>query len=212
MRTKGISAELIAEKIKDVFSEKGFAFFDGGKPFNVNIIGIRNKSREVDEFDDHIMVLYRDESGVMFCDSYVATTDPGKKYLRRPINVDGAAILVPGQYRGVYHIGMHRGKYEALCQRGATVKVYRDDNRDDILDHEASEIDEGWYGINIHRAHPIREMERVNGYSAGCQVFASPTDFNEFMQTIRRSQKEFGDSFTYTLIDEADLGLDMSVA
>ena len=55
-------------------------------------------------------------------------------------------------------------------------------------------------------------MERVNGYSAGCQVFASPTDFNEFMQTIRRSQKEFGDSFTYTLIDEADLGLDMSVA
>ena len=148
----------------------------------------------------------------MFSDSYVATTDPGKKYLRRPINVDGAAILVPGQYRGVYHIGMHRGKYEALCQRGATVKVYRDDNRDDILDHEASEIDEGWYGINIHRAHPIREMERVNGYSAGCQVFASPTDFNEFMQTIRRSQKEFGDSFTYTLIDEADLGLDMSVA
>ena len=57
MRTKGISAELIAEKIKDVFSEKGFAFFDGGKPLNVNIIGIRNKSREVDEFDDHIMVL-----------------------------------------------------------------------------------------------------------------------------------------------------------
>ena len=210
MRSRGIAAEITAQKLREVFDAKGFAFFDGGLSYNLNIIGVRNRSREVNDFDDHILAIYRDDEGVMVVDAYQATTDPGKRYLTRPINIKGAAILCPGQYRGVYTIGMHRGKYEALCQLGRPVKVWRDNNKDEVLDHVADQVDEGWYGINVHRAHPMRELDKVEGYSAGCQVFASPTDFSEFMQNCRRSTKLYGSRLTYTLIDEEDLGFSLT--
>ena len=210
MRSRGIAAELVAKQIESVFRAKGYQFFDGGKPWNLNIVGVRSGVKVANQFDDHVLAVYRNEEGEMVVDAYTATTDPGKKYLQRPINVKGAAILHPGQYRSSHKIGMHRGQYEALVQQGAAVKVWRDDNRDDVLDHLPDEIHEGWYGINIHRAHPLRELERVNGYSAGCQVFASPTDFSEFMQTCRRSAKIYGNLFTYTLVDESDFGIDLA--
>ena len=207
MRTRGIAAELIAEKMREVFAQKGYAFFDGGKPYNVNVIGVRSPSDEANTFDDFILTIYRDDDLTMIVDSYLATTHPGKKYMRRPINVKGSAILVPGQYRGAYKIGKHRGQYDALCQLGGPVKVWRDDNRDEVLDHAGGdlEVDDGWHGINLHRAHPVRQLEKVNGYSAGCQVWASPTDFSEFMNICKRSAMMYGERFTYTLVDWSDL-------
>ena len=204
MRTKGIAAQIVADKIRSLFDKKGFAFFDGAKAFNLNIVGIRSPISDANDFDDRMIVVYRDDALEWVCDAFVITTDPGKKYLNRPINVAGAAILCPGQYRGVYEIAKHRGQYDALCQRGGKVKVWRDNNKDDTLDHDV-DVDDGWFGINIHRAHPLRELEKVNGYSAGCQVFSSPSQFRDFMQLAKRSEHIFGNSFTYTLIDLADL-------
>ena len=44
-------------------------------------------------------------------------------------NVKGTAILVPGQYRGAYKIGFHKGKYKALVQ-AKPVKLYIDNDKD----------------------------------------------------------------------------------
>ena len=85
------------------------------------------------------------------------------------------------------------------------MKVWRDDDRDKILDMDDSTIQEGYYGINIHRAAAVGEMELVNGYSAGCQVFKAARDFNEFMALIKLSAKKYDNKFTYTLITEEDL-------
>lgn len=202
-----MAAEIVAEKFKTIFDKKGYAFFDGGKPYNVNIIGIRSPSTEANTFDDFILTIYRDDDLTMIVDSHLATTHPGKKYMMRPVNVNGAAIMIPGQYRGCYKIAKHRGKYDALCQLGGAVKCWRDQNMDEILDHASGDldVDEGWHGLNLHRAHPVRELETVNGYSAGCQVWASPTDFAEFMNICKRSSKIYGNSFTYTLLDWSDI-------
>ena len=46
----------------------------------------------------------------------------------------------------------------------------------------------------------------TGGSSAGCQVFRSSKDFYEFMDTLDYSADMYGNSFTYTLIEESDLG------
>ena len=68
-----------------------------------------------------------------------------------PMNSKGCAILVPGQYRGSHKLRLHQGRYLALGQQ-RSVKVYRDRDKDGHYDFDESTIDEGLFGINIHRA------------------------------------------------------------
>lgn len=203
-RITGIKARVLANKYKEAMNHKGYAFFERGD-YNLNIIGLRNDSQKADVFDDCISMLYKiDDEWVV--DTYVATTEPGERILKRPINSKGTAILVPGQYRSTYKIDTHGGKrkYTALCQRSGEVKVWRDNNRDGEPDY-VGPIDEGRYGINIHRHFGSDEREYTGGVSAGCQVFQSSKDFYEFMDTCNRAADKWGNSFTYTLLDEADL-------
>ena len=202
---KGLHADLIVENLKSVLKDKKYAFFDNNKSYNVNIIGCRSNQTKANEFDDCLFLIYRDDDKDWVVHSYQITTDIGIRYLKAPINKDGAAILVPGQYRGIYSVAKHRGKYDALCQKNGKVKVWRDDDRDKILDMDDSTIQEGYYGINIHRAATTGEVEFVNGYSAGCQVFKDTRDFNEFMALIKLSAKKYDNKFTYTLIKEEDI-------
>lgn len=170
---KGLHAKMIADKVKSVMEKKGYAFFSNGI-FNVNIIGIRSKEAKSNKFDDTMLLIYKNKKKEWEVQSSVITTDPGEKYLVHPMNKKGTAILVPNQYRGVYKVDIHarhnsKFAHEALCQRGNVLKVWRDGNRDKILDHDAETIDEGWFGINIHRSK-VGEASYVGSYSAGCQV------------------------------------------
>ena len=202
---KGLHANLIVENLKSIFKKKNYAFFDNNKPYNVNIIGVRSNQTKANEFDDCLFLIYRDDDKSWTVHSYQMTTDIGIRYLKTPINEDGAAILIPGQYRGIYSVSKHRGKYDALCQKNGKVRVWRDDDRDKILDMDDSTIQEGYFGINIHRAAAVGEVEHVNGYSAGCQVFKAARDFNEFMVLIKLSAQKYNNKFTYTLITEDDI-------
>ena len=123
-----------------------------------------------------------------------------------PINPKGTAVLVPGQYRGTWQLGKHQGKYEALVQR-KPVKVYRDNSKDEVIDYNniVTLVDEGYFGINIHRSNPYDQSYEINKWSAGCQVFKKVDDFNAFMDLCRDSAKVYGPKFTYTLIEEKDL-------
>jgi hypothetical protein len=202
-RIRGFHAELIKERFKEVLEGKGYGFFDGGKPHNVNIIGVRNSIGRPNYFDDMLLVVYRETHKRWLVDSYQLTTDPGFYWMKKPMNVDGTAILCPGQYRGVYRISKHRGKYDALCQRGGHVTVWRDPNRDLQHDMDDTTKDTGSFGINIHKGG--RNSSRVEKYSAGCQVFKNDGDFKEFMVTMKASRSAFGNSFTYTLLESSDL-------
>jgi hypothetical protein len=179
----------------------GHAVFSEGD-YNLNIFGIRGPSRDSDEFDDLLGCAYQVD-GVWFTEYWPATTDPGRKLLERPINKRGAAILCPGQYRGAYVIAKHKGEYDALCQKGAKVTVYRDDNKDNILDMDESNKQTGWFGINIHKRRGSRQ--KVHASSAGCQVFEN-AKFLHFERLMRLAQQQvdngLGETFTYTLLDQ----------
>ena len=113
----------------------------------------------------------------------------------------GTAILVPGQYLNVYKIDDHKGEYPALCQRGE-VKVWRDNNKDNILDWEG-ETDTGEkFGINIHRAGQTSKI--VGDWSAGCQVIANRKDFKRMMKLAHKQNKK-KKTFTYTLLTEKEV-------
>ena len=149
------------------------------------------------------MLIYKTPNGSWTRQLYRITTDPGQSYMIKPCNSKGTAILVPGQYRGAYKIGVHRGKYKALCQN-KPVKVYRDNNKDTVYDYDPNTLDEGMFGINIHKAGTF--SKNVNTWSAGCQVLASDTEFKAFMNFCQKQiDNKHGETFTYTLLREEEL-------
>lgn len=172
-------------------------------PFELNIVGIRSADLTPNIFNDKLMVFYKGEdlTDPPIIKEYTITTDPGLYWLNHPSNIEGTAILFPGQY-DVYAIDKHRGKYDALCQRRGNVKVYRDDNKNNRYDPTKTEIGSD-FGINIHKAG--EESAAVNKWSAGCQVFQRESDFNEFMEMCQTHRAIHGNKFTYTLITEIDL-------
>jgi|TARA_R110001592_G_scaffold152029_2_gene379225 hypothetical protein len=195
------------EQIEETMASKGYKYFTGGD-YDVNIIGVRNsdtKNRVTNAFDDCITLSYKVEGEWKF-HCYKCTTDPGTHWVENIMREDGVAILKPGQYRGSHKIRLHQGKYEALGQK-KPVKVYRDDNRDNNYDLLEENVQEGLFGINIHRAtgRKGRKSTRVDRWSAGCQVIASYDDFEEFLGICKESSLIWGNSFSYTLLESKDI-------
>lgn len=200
-----LTSNLIQRGIEDVMSAKGYVYFKSGD-YNLNLIGIRSDcNRKVtNKFDDYLLVTYY-VKGELKSKIYTITTEPGRYYMQVKLgNAKGTAILVPGQYRGCWQIGKHNGKYNALVQV-KPISVYRDSNKDNLYD--LNKIDKGLFGVNIHRASQSVVSVNIDNWSAGCQVFADPKEFKEFMSLCEEQRKRYGNSFTYTLLDETDLKL-----
>lgn len=198
----------LLEKIKSadfskILVNKGYAYFNKGK-YNLNIIGVRRTGTKVtNQFDDFIVVEYIDMYGIKTREVFAATTDPGLSSITSPISSKGCAILAPGQYRSCWKLGYHKGKYEAIVQY-KPVKVYRDNNKNKVYDFDSKTIEEGIFGINIHKAGDNSTI--VNGWSAGCQVLARRKDFDKLMKLAHyQISQGHGKLFTYTLINEEDL-------
>lgn len=192
------------EKIESIVKSKGYKWFEdnANKSYDVNIVGVRNNAPSVADkvtnvFDDYITVSFKDTSGNWQFYCWNATTDPGKKGVQQFHNKKGVARLVPGQYRGVWAIDKHQGKYEALCQRLGNVTVWRDANKDLVFDEKVK--DTGMFGINIHKAG--MDSTWVENWSEGCQVFKRVKDFNEFMSICKKASKIHGNKFSYTLLE-----------
>lgn len=138
--------------------------------------------------------------------SWVVTTVPGIFHLQAPKNPKGCAVLVPGQYRGVYQMGFHQQdlKHPALVQSGGHVRAYRDNDRDRLAE-ETSVIDIGDFGINIHRSNPAGASIRVHNWSAGCQVFQRLLDHTELLGICEGFRHSCANKFSYTLLREREL-------
>lgn len=190
------------EQIETAVKAKGYKWFTNDN-YDVNIVGIRNATtgkKVTNLFDDWITISFKVDGAWQF---YIwnATTEPGKKGMLEGKAVGGVARLVPNQYRSAYQIDKHQGKYDALCQRGADVTVYRDGNDDLMFDE--TKLDTGMFGINIHKAG--QDSTWVENWSEGCQVFKRVKDFNEFMVICKKAAQIHGNHFTYTLIESGDI-------
>jgi hypothetical protein len=201
----GTAGKVSVQRILRAMARKGYRI--STEPYRLNIVGIRSASGEPDRFDDSINVFYKDKGGRWILKSFVATTDPGLYWLNNPMRVEGTAIVAPGQYPNSHAIGTHHGtssQYTALVQRGP-ITVIRDFDEDDRLDFDSGRVQTGLYGINIHRASATGTSSVVDQWSAGCQVFASSSDFAQFMQLAQQHAQLYGNTFTYTLLEEGDV-------
>lgn len=198
--------KLISYDFPKLFNDKGYVWYFKGC-YNLNIIGIRCNSTNVvtNKFDDAIVLDYYTKENKHKRSVWSITTFPGKYYMNNPCTTKGTAILVPGQYQGAYAIDLHKGKYQALCQK-LPVKVYRDNNRDNIYDLDPQTIEKGIIGLNIHRASKDFTSTKVDNWSAACQVFSNPSEFNAFMTLCKKQVASgHGNKFTYTLLDINEL-------
>ena len=195
------------QQIETTIKNKGYKWFENGN-YNLNIVGVRNgeTGNEVtNKFDDFLTLSYKVD-GEWNYHCFDATTDPGKHWVENVMNEDGVAILKENQYRGSHKIGLHQGKYEALRQQ-KPVQVYRDNDLDGNYDLLEENIQEGIFGINIHRATKWegKKSTQIDKWSAGCQVIASNDDFRLFMEICNKAKDTWSNSFTYTLINTNDL-------
>jgi len=195
------------QQIEAAVKAKGYKWFKNGD-YNLNIVGVRNgeTGNEVtNKFDDFLTLSYKVD-GEWNYHCFDATTDPGKHWVENVMNEDGVAILKENQYRGSHKIGLHQGKYEALRQQ-KPVQVYRDNDLDGNYDLLEENIQEGIFGINIHRATKWegKKSTQIDKWSAGCQVIAANDDFRLFMEICNKAKDTWSNSFTYTLINTNDL-------
>ena len=111
------------------------------KPYMLNIIGVRKDNTQKDKFDDVMYVIWKTKSNIWKGKEYKITTDPSTIYLKRENK--GTAILPQGQYIDKWTIRKHDGRYYALGQgrgSGDKICVYRDYNRDNVLDLNTKKI------------------------------------------------------------------------
>lgn len=188
--------------VKTVMTTKGYQIFTDGKP---NIVGIRNAERNNEDYFNDLCWVWWADNGKEIAHNYTITTHPGNYYLQNPIaGSNGTAILVPGQYINCWELGMHRGKQFALCQRAGEVRVYRDNNKDTILNCDPATITHGFYGIDLHNAG-LSDPEQIGPWSAGCNVWRYEQAHEELMQDLKTLSEKYGfDKFSYTLLLEEE--------
>jgi lysozyme len=203
----------VLEQVRTAMEKQGYKIFDGRdssgnkRNFDLNIFGIRTLNSTPGAFDDWLGVFWMNwDTDDWEYHIWNATTDPGQYWLTNPLNVRGTAILTEGQHRSCYQIGLHKSKYEALVQ-SKPLKVYRDNDRDEVLDRMPDTIQRGMFGINIHRASADHRSIQVGKWSAGCQVVADPRDFARLMDLCELAEDMWGPTFSYTLLAEEQLSI-----
>ena len=184
-------------KIRRAMKDNDYVWFT--REYSVNIVGVRSKDLQANTFNDWMTVSWLDDAGMWFYRRWHITTDPGVYWRENPMNSAGTGILKASQYRGLWKLGMFRGAYEALVQAG-NCTLWRDDSRDSTLELYGEE-QTGRFGICAHRAS-INGSTKVGRWSAGCQVFADPNDFAEFLAIVKHSIARHGSTVSYTLLEE----------
>lgn len=191
------------EQILNAYSKNKYRLKTG--VLELNLFGVRNANSQANTFDDYIGAIYKDESGKWRMDCFQGTTDAGTYYRLNPINVEGTAILVPGQYLDCYMIGTHRG-YEAFQQVGKMGFV-RDKNKNAILDFALylfkGNIIYQVIAANIHCANPVTESRIVDKWSAACQVLSLKANLVKMLNLAKEGIRlfKYKNRFDYALFE-----------
>lgn len=167
----------------------------------VNIFVFRKNRVFTNRFDDKIYWLWKDKENQWQLRKADVTSKAGLYYVKNPLSKKGVAILKSGFLKNSHQLGLHQGKYTALVQ-AKPLQIYRDNDKDDWADYKPESIEEDYFGINIHRANMAWKSKTVDKWSAGCQVFADPNLFNQFIEQCQKHKELYGNIFSLFLIEE----------
>lgn len=171
------------------------------------IIGLRNylevkkKPENNDKFTDAIYLIPEGAKDTDTFLPYQATTSPSLAYYgKKPLNPKGTGIKMPGTT--LYNLRMNElnhGKYKMMVEAEKTrVARYPLDVTKIDTYLPAKQYMENT-GIQIHKSSETTGV-CIGPWSAGCQVFANGSEFNEFI-TKAESQTKNGGQFIYALIE-----------
>lgn len=194
-----ITRDQVVEEMK----RRGHVVFETGR-YNLNLVNLRKIPGTPNRFDDLGVCFYKDYRDMWQLRAWPITTDPGAYWLNNPARVTGTGILIPGQYRGAFSIGMHHvgqpNQYEALVQgpyKG--FRVWRDNDKDGKPTYGGKVYDDA-QGLNYHRAGA--HSTNVDKWSMLCQVHADSGNHSEMMDLVHRQKSEGnGSKVTLTLMD-----------
>jgi hypothetical protein len=224
------------EAIKKAFQAKGYKWH----PW-FNLVGVRNVeagNKVHNIYDDTMVLCYQDGDGTgakvgdEITKNWSITTEPGDRHMDKSANKAhmknslGTVMMMPGQYK--YKKGKHGSspnRHAAFRQYGG-IWAQRDNNMDGYYDYDTAK--KYWVagddkkcengskkcspnGVNIHRSAGAGTTKRINGYSAGCQVFANGGDLSSLISIydkINSVPKDAADDMkiiTYTLLLSTDV-------
>lgn len=180
-------------------------------PYYPNLYGIRKETSVPNRFDDYIGAIWMDKSGQWLSCCYEGTTDAGTFFLEKPMNVNGTAIIIPGQYKGVYKLGTHTGY--AAYEQIKNFNYVRDNNKDKVLDFLYRIVGYKKYSengkTNLHHAGELVNSPStfVEKWSAGCQVVRRILEFGSLLSLGKDWVSLFKgkNEFDYTLFEERDI-------
>ena len=212
--------DITIKKLLAIAINKNYKIYDSNE-YDLNIWGIRSNNTDTSRYNDKMVVFrkckqpsvpkvnlkdwQRTYDNGWSIDIFTVTTDPSNRYLLKPLNSSGTAIVVPGQYINLWKKGFHQSKKDHPALRQVRpISVYRDNTRDFKLDY-CGKIETGLFGINCHRAGSIvNDLIGLN--SAGCQVHKNKAHFEQvFLWLIDKAISVGIEDFTYTLITENEL-------
>lgn len=164
----------------------------------MNADGQPNANRP-NQFNDLRMVLRINADGVPeTLGSWEATTEPGRLYVEKPLNAEGAARIALDQFKA-WVVGTHAGSHEALVQ-ATPVLVYRDKNKDFKRDEDKTF--RGLFGINQHWGYDL-PVDDIRNASAGCLVGRTKAGHRRFMALVKedaRYRESHGYRFMSTVL------------
>ncbi len=181
----------LAGRIIKYMQHKGYQI--ATKPGEYNIVYV--EGMDTDEklndnkpncFND-IRVVIEIQNGIpKIIGCWEATTEPGAYYTYKPINSEGSARILFGQYKAwrVGQCGISE-PHEAIIQV-ENITVCRDFNKD--FRRIGDRIETGLFGINQHWGYDL-PRNNINMSSAGSLVGRTRNGHREFMQIIKQDKR-----------------------
>jgi len=152
----------------------------------INMFGIQNENKMNEDVINDWICIADNKTKIIY--KFRGSTNPGIYYTNHLINskLKGVAHIANGYHPKVYVVGFHKGKYEAMVQRGAKIRIWRDVDKD-FKKSTKDIVCKGWFGTNIHKMSDWKVLTRIGRYSAGCQIIADPKEFRQFMSIVKAS-------------------------
>lgn len=136
--------------------------------FRDNLVELRMNDTYTDRFSDICLVISNDE-----CVALIPwTTKPGKYWVNNPVTVGGitgTGCVVEGQTIDSHQFvkrGVAKWNWGGFFKQIAPLFVYRDGNKNNILDKTMKQVAPTWYGFFIHS---MGLGNIIWNWSAGCR-------------------------------------------
>lgn len=213
---------LTYDLIKAVYEKYNYPFPVSADKLLLKITGIRTNNLIASAFNDYFAYCW-EVGGVPKFFACLGTTHPGAYYLEHPMNPAGAAVVIPGYYKDVWRLGVHKQNplNRALVQVNEFM-IWRDNNGKNLLPRMECKngswqawdsnntilppTKSGLAGIEHHGTKPnwAHGLE-IGKWSAGCQVVENWECKERVMDLAERQKNGSGiETFCYALTVEDD--------